>query len=82
MRIIRSGLPDVFITQDTEANKTDVIKDDIDFSSSDDENEKHSRTLNIPPSSAAKSIKVSPFMVGMSCDFDLPLTLSIQYLDT
>ena len=67
---------------DTDAYETDGTEDNIDFSTSDDENEKHSGTSNIPSSSVGKSIKVLLFIFGINCDFDVPLTLSIQYLDT
>ena len=54
---------------DTDADETDRTEDDIDFFTSDDKNEKPSGTSNIPWSSAAKSIKKSPFIFGMSFDF-------------
>ena len=66
---------------DTGANETDGTEDDIDLSTSDDARKKRYGTWNIPWSSIAKSIKVSSFVFGMSCDFAVPLTLSIQYLD-
>ena len=67
---------------DTDADETDGTEADIDFSTSDDANKKRSGTWNIPWSSIVKSMKVSSFNSGMSCDFAVPLTLSIQFLDT
>ena len=66
---------------DTDANETNGTEDDIDFFTCDDTTEKHSGTSNILSSSATKPIKVSSFILKMSCDFDVLLTLSFQYLD-
>ena len=67
------------LEQDTDAYETDGIEDDIDFSTSDNENEKHSGTSNIPSPSVPT---VLTFILGIRCDFDVHLTLSVQCSDT
>ena len=48
---------------DTDAYEMDGTEDNIDFSISNDENEKHSGTPNIPLPSVGKSIKVLFFIL-------------------